>query len=135
MICMKLLEVRNEAKLNTMTVAHVHEAVNRTLRSGEENIGYPWTERDCTSNERLVLSVVANQGVNSELVTVDIIRQQLEEKEIVTIGPATNRLRERGVVQINSEGRVSFVVPLFQQWIVRKRYHILEEAMRYNEEH
>jgi hypothetical protein len=133
MICGNLLDVRNEVRLNIMTVTHVREAVSRTLRSGDKQIGYPWIEPDCSPNERLVLSILANESTNSRPIAVDTIRQRLDEVT-VKIGEAVTQLQERRIVQQDNEGKLTFVVPLFQEWIVRKGYHILAETLRYNEE-
>jgi hypothetical protein len=39
------------------------------------------------------------------------------------------------VIQQDYDGRLSFAVPLFQEWIVRRRYDSPTAAADYNREH
>ena len=64
LVCKQLLEVRNEHRVNHVTLAHLSEAIDRALQSGDEQIGYPWTEEDCSPAERLVLAALAQEGGN-----------------------------------------------------------------------
>src|SRR5262249_6818135 len=59
LICHELVKVRNEARVNQVVLGHVREAIERALATGSDNIGYPWTDEDCSPDERLVLAVLA----------------------------------------------------------------------------
>jgi hypothetical protein len=136
LVCKKLLEVRNEAGVNVVTAEHVGEAVDRALQTGEDQIGYPWTEQDCSAGERLVLSALARGGRDGTPVPLEDIRRGLEGAgHAAAVGEAANRLRFRGVVRQDEDGRLTFVVPLLQRWIVRRRFDALAAAAQYNEEH
>jgi hypothetical protein len=133
LVCKKLLEVRNESRLNFLTMAHVEEAFNRALQSGDEQIGYPWTEKDCGDDERLILSIMAseNKGRGPSLITR--IQQRLNETGLAadtSIG--VKRLEDRGVVRRDNNDQLSFVVPLFQRWIMSKHFDTLISAVQYN---
>jgi hypothetical protein len=138
LLCKKLLEVRNEQKLNRVGLAQVRLAVDRTLESGDDQIGYPWTEEDCSSAERLVLSALAG-GLweTGTAQTRDDLKLRLQNAGALetAFGPIIDRLRLRGVVSENQERNLAFVVPLFQIWLVRKTYGTLDAARQYNREH
>ena len=53
----------------------------------------------------------------------------------VAIGEATNRLETRGVLRVDNKEGLTFIVPLFQNWLARKNYDSLEAAVQYNQEH
>jgi CHAT domain-containing protein/tetratricopeptide (TPR) repeat protein len=136
LVCKKLLEVRNESGVNVVTVHHVREAVDRALQIGEDQIGYPWTEPDCGPDERLVLSLLARLGADGLPVAAKLVRQHLEAAGFnAAVGEALNRLQVRGVLRQDSEDRLTFVVPLFQHWLVRKHYDNFPATLQYNEEH
>jgi AAA ATPase domain len=135
MVCRTLLDVRNEGRLRVLTLAHVRNALDRALKSGDEQIGYPWTEEDSRTDERLVLAVLAREGVDGIPVAPVIIRQRFERAGLaVPVEPATSRLQMRGVLRQDERGQLAFTVPLFQKWLVRKSYDNLETASRYNRE-
>ncbi|MCM3872313.1 MAG: tetratricopeptide repeat protein [Pyrinomonadaceae bacterium] len=136
LVCKTLLDVRNESGLNEMTITYVEEAVKRALESGEQNIGYPWTETDCSSDERLVLAIMASEDKPTTHVSLASISEQLAAAKIsLTIGKVVKRLTERGIIQQDDQTRLTFVVPLFQRWLVQKRYDSLATAIKYNDEH
>lgn len=136
LVCKTLLDVRNESGLNEMTLTYVEEAVKRSLESGEQNIGYPWTETDCSPEERLVLAIMAGEDKPTTHVPLSAISEQLAAAKIsLTIGTVVKRLRERGVIHQDDQETLTFVVPLFQRWLLQKRYDSLAAAMKYNEEH
>lgn len=136
LVCKKLHEVRNESGLNLMTLTYVEEAIKRALESGEENIGYPWTETDCTTDERLLLAVMAQEDHPTKHVQLETVTRLLETEKIVTpLGAMIKRLQERGILQLDNNGNLTFVVPLFQRWLVEKGYASLAAARKYNDEH
>jgi hypothetical protein len=136
LVCKKLLEVRNESGLNQVAFAHVREALDRALQTGEENIGYPWTDEDCGPGERLVLAVLAREGAAGRPVPLAAVRGALEAAGFeAPAGEAANRLHVRGVVCQDGEGRLTFAVPLLQEWLVRQRYDTPAAAAEYNREH
>jgi hypothetical protein len=136
LVCKKLLEVRNEFEVTVVTSNHVGTAIDRALQTGEDQIGYPWTEPDCRPDERLILAALAREGREGTPTPVSHIRQLLEEAGFnVAVGEAVHRLVLREVLRQDAEERLTFAVPLFQNWIVRKRYDTLTAAARYNEEH
>ncbi len=135
LICKTLLEVRNESGLNEMTVSYVEEAVTRALETGDQIIGYPWTETDCTVEERLVLAVMAREDTPTSHVSLDLISNQLAAVKIsLPIGSLLKRLQERGILQLD-ENKLTFVVPLFQRWLVQRGFNSLQAARKYNDEH
>jgi molecular chaperone DnaK len=136
MVCAKLVDVRNESEANTVTLAHTREAVSRLMLSEEEQISYPWTEADCSADERLVMAALASEAAVGQPVLPQAIQKRFgESASLIGVGEALNRLRIRGVIQQDDEGRLSFAVPLFQEWIVRRRYNSPAAAADYNREH
>jgi hypothetical protein len=122
--------------VNNVTLAHVSKAVDRALQSGNEQIGYPWTEEDCSPAERLLLAALAQQGSDSAPVSSNVIRGRLDDAGLsVPVGEATNRLQLRGVLRAGDAERITFVVPLFRSWLLRKNYGTVQSAMQYNQEH
>src|SRR5262249_52378564 len=97
MVCAKLVEVRNESRLNVMTVAHAREAVAGALRDEGGHIGYAWTEEACTADERLVLAVLARATTEEGPVAAAGVRAALAGEDGVGVGAALDRLRALGV--------------------------------------
>jgi tetratricopeptide (TPR) repeat protein/CHAT domain-containing protein len=136
LVCRELVGVRNESHLNQMSRSHVREAVERALATGADNIGYPWTDEDCTADERLVLAVLAQQGEEGAPLSADQVRGKLQEaRASAAVGEAATRLHARGVLRRDEQGAFTFTVPLFAKWIVREGYATPRAAARYNEEH
>jgi hypothetical protein len=136
LLCKTLLDVRNESGLNEMTLTYVEEAVKRAMETGEQIIGYPWTETDCSPEERMVLGIMASEDTPTSHVPLALISEQLAAAKInLTIGKVVKRLTERGIVQQDDQAMLTFVVPLFQRWLVQKRYDNLAAAIKYNDEH
>src|SRR5207237_1959675 len=93
LVCKKLLEVRNESRLSFLTMTHIEEAFNRALQSGDEQIGYPWTEKDCGDDERLILSVMASEDKGLGPLPITRIQQRLNETGLAAdISIAVKRL-------------------------------------------
>jgi hypothetical protein len=135
LVCKQLLEVRNECRVNRVALSHVSEAIDRALQCGDEQIGYPWTEEDCSPPERLVLAALIQEGGNRTPVATGTVRSCLEDAGIaVAVGEAANRLRARGVLREDDKEGLTFIVPLFQSWLARKNYNSLDAALQYNEE-
>ena len=136
LVCRTLLDVlSNEKRLRVMTLSHVLDAIDRSLLSGDEQIGYPWTEDDCGTDERLVLSVLAHEGVDGNPVSPTTVRSELDSMVSQQLsGTAINRLETRGVLTRDDRGRLTFKVPLFQKWLVRKSFDNLELTVQYNED-
>jgi serine/threonine protein kinase len=102
LVCKQLLEVRNECRVNRVTLAHASEAIDRALQSGDEQIGYPWTEEDCSPAERLVLAALTQERGDGTPVASGSIRRRLEDASIaIAVGEATNRLQARGVLRVD----------------------------------
>jgi CHAT domain-containing protein len=135
LVCKKLLDVRNEAQVILVTRDLVAKAVERALLTGEEQIGYPWTEPDCFPEERLALAVLAQEGEGGRLVDVDRVRHALLKGGLtVNFGETFDRLKMRGVVRPAANHELAFAVPLFQRWIAQKGYDTLSAALQYNRE-
>ena len=135
LICKELVDVRNEFKLNKITVAHVNRAVTRALQSGDENVGFPWTDPDCSAEERLVLAVLSFEENTGKSISAQVVRQQLESAGLnVAIDETIKRLHDRGVLRQDDADKLNFIVPLFQKWITQKHYNSLTAASQYNKE-
>jgi hypothetical protein len=136
LVCKKLLELRNEARLSRVSVTHVQQAVDRALQSGEDQIGYPWTEEDCSPAERFVLAILAQESLGESAIPADDIRGHLQDAGVkLSFGEALSRLLSRGVVDKDEEDCLSFVVPLFQTWLARKGYDTVWSTEQYNSTH
>jgi hypothetical protein len=134
LVCLKLLEVRNESRLNVMSVGFVEDAVERALDAADDQIGYSWTEEECTPDERLVLAVLAKESDGSAAVGLDTIRARIAASGLTAgVGAAKDQLASLGVVRQEGDA-ISFVVPLLKRWLARKGYDSLESAARYNAE-
>jgi hypothetical protein len=134
LVCRTLLEVRNEHRLRLLTFEHVLDALDRALKSGGEQIGYPWTEEDCSSDERLVLAVLAHEGADGRPVPSAEIREEFKRRSLPPINPAVERLQVRSVLKQNDRAELLFTVPLFQKWLVLNSYDSVETATQYNRE-
>ncbi len=134
LICKKLLEVRNEAQVNLVSIAEVLEAADRALQSGDEQIGYPWTEDDCTQSERVLLAVMAQECIDRQTVPPAQLQDRLMDSKLSlgsSLEEATRRLVVRGVLR-EEEKELTFVVPLFQKWLVRKGFDSPRAAGAYS---
>ena len=135
LVCRTLLDVRNEGRLSVLTFAHVIDALERALKSGDEQIGYPWTEEDSSPDERLVLAILAHEGKDGSPVAPVTIREEFTRAGMAApVDPAISRLQMRGVLRQNDRAQLVFTVPLFQKWLVRKSYDSLETATQFNKE-
>jgi hypothetical protein len=137
LVCHELVAVRNRYKLQVVYPTYVQEAVEATLGTGDEQIGFPWTEPDCFAEERLVLAVLAReagQPGGDGSVPVTSVQSRLGEAGVkVAIGPAIKRLQDRDVLRQKGD-RLDFAVPLMRLWIARKGYDSLAAAQQYNAE-
>jgi hypothetical protein len=156
LVCKKVLEVRNEARVDVVTSEHVRRACRLALVSGDDQIGYPWTEDDCTPAERLVLSLVAQEVARQSSVPADDVQAHLEDfgeqfahlaggrgaaggtadRLAAGLGipfdQSVDRLRHRGVLRRDRDDRLAFTVPLFHEWLISRTYDSPEAAVQYN---
>ncbi|MFC1597014.1 Hsp70 family protein [Planctomycetota bacterium] len=133
LVCKTLTDVRNERRLEVVNLQAVSEAVNRALQSGDEQIGYPWTEPDCTPEERVVLAVLAGETAASTSIPATAVQRRLDEAHApFAFTEVAERLKARGVLSEDDDGWISFVVPLFRKWITRKQYDTAVAAAQYN---
>jgi hypothetical protein len=136
LVCHELVKVRNALRLPQLALAQVREAVQRALKTGTENIGYPWTDEGCGPDERLVLATLARDAADGSPLDEEAARQRLRSAGLSqTFGEAIDQLRVRGVVGRDERGRLVFTVPLFAHWLVQEGYDRPETAARYNEDH
>jgi CHAT domain-containing protein/tetratricopeptide (TPR) repeat protein len=137
LVCHELVAVRNRYKLPVVFPTYVAEAVEATLGTGDENIGFPWTEPDCSANERLVLAVLAREaGLPGQdgSAPLALVQSRLDEAGVsVAVGPAVKRLQDRDVLR-QADDRLAFAVPLVRLWIARKHYDSAAAAQKYNAE-
>jgi hypothetical protein len=158
LVCKKILEVRNEARVNVVLSEHVSRACRLALVSGDDQIGYAWTEDDCTAAERLVLSLIAQEAPRWSSVPADNVRSHLDDVQAqfahllgsgarikpgetpdeaaVGLGlpfdQSVDRLCHRGVLRRDRDGGLAFVVPLFHEWLINRAYDSAEAAVQYN---
>lgn len=136
-LCDQLVQVRNRYSLTVIAPTYVEEAVLGALQSVGENIGYPWSEADCTEQERLVLGILAAQAQSQAAVSLPLIQQALEQAGVkVALTATVQRLLNRGVVHYRqTQSEITFVMPLFQRWLIYNKYDSLAAAVKYNQEH
>jgi CHAT domain-containing protein/Tfp pilus assembly protein PilF len=134
LVCKKLLEVRNEQRLAEVGVRAVREAVARALQTGEENVGYPWTDEDCGPDERLVLAVLASEARRGPVPLACVRKALAEAGQPAAVGEAADRLLLRGVVCKDGKDRLRFAVPLFHEWLERHQLCTPAAAAQYNRE-
>jgi len=136
-LCDQLVQVRNRYSLTVVAPTYVEEAVLGALQSVGENIGYPWSEADCTEQERLVLGILAAQAQSQAAVSLQVIQQELEQAGVkVALTATVQRLLNRGVIHYRqTQSEITFVMPLFQRWLIYNKYDSLAAAVKYNQEH
>jgi hypothetical protein len=124
-LCSKLLDLRNERKLGTVTALHVREAAEDVIEAGGLHIGYQWMENDFTPEERLALAVLAREGGEAP-VSAALVQQRLDEAGLdVAAGPALERLQARELIHPAEQGGLTFTVPLLRDWLTRQHFHDL----------
>lgn len=132
LVCNTLVDVRNDHRVNTVTLEHVDEAVMRALGSGGDNIGYPWTS-DRRADERLVLSALAkHDSPGGPGVSPTVLEEAIMDAGgRISVHEVVERLVRSGVVRVDA-GSVHFVVPLFQRWLEVRGYNSIAAASSYN---
>jgi hypothetical protein len=115
LLCRKLVDYRNERRLNYINVQHVNEVIDAVVEEGEINIAYIW--QGSSLEERLFL-VALNETIQLEgAASVTDVDKFLRRKDIATdISAAMKHLEARDVI-IEQDGRCEFAIDLFRHWI------------------
>jgi hypothetical protein len=129
LLCRKLVDYRNERRLNYINFQHVNDVIDAVVEEGEINIAYIW--QGSSLEERLFL-VALNETIQLEgAASVTDVDKFLKRKDIATdISAAMKHLEARDVI-IEQDGRCEFTIDLFRHWI-EENYNLERTLMEAN---
>jgi len=133
LVCMELCAIHNDTRKSVLTLPDVHEAAERALQSGVEQVSAPWKEPDCKAEERLILSVLASAG-DSTRTTEQLAEDLKAAGSQAPADLAVAQLCARDVLRKDDKGRLRFTVPLLKIWLQRMHFDSLINAAHFNVE-
>lgn len=131
LLCRKLVDFRNERRLNYINVQHINDVIDSVVAEGEANIVYIW--RESSLPEKLFMVALSETIRREGVASTTDVSKFLQRKNIVIDVPGAVRALEARDVVVRWDGRCEFTVGLFQIWL-EQNYNAEKTLMEANHE-